>query len=572
MHQHEIVDADVVIVGGGPAGLATAIHLADLIEKHNGKVAKKETKDKSLKPNIFLVDKGSTIGSHTLSGAVVNPDAFLELLPGVSHRDIPFEELVEKDEVYYFTKNRAMKLPLHPPGMDNEGNYVISLGKIVRWLSGIAEKKGIQVFPGFTGDKLLYKNGSVAGVRTADSGIDKRGKKRKNYQPGTDVVSKLTILAEGSRGHLSSELIAQAGLDKGKNPQIYALGIKELWEVPEENFEPGQIMHVLGYPLSGEEFGGGFVYGMSPHETRPALQVAVGLVAGLDYRDPTFDPHAAFQLFKRHPKIEKILAGGKLLCYGAKTIPEGGFFSLPRLCHDGALLVGDCAGFVTLPALKGVHLAIRSGMLAAKTAYEALRQNNFSKKQLALYESLFEKSAIHRELYPSRNFRQGFRNNLFKGMGHFGMQLLTGGRGLSSSGRIEVEEDFKSYGALASFNGHTFQKRFEHELAFDNKATFDKATNVFHSGTHHDEDQPCHCVFKDEGLLKESIEKFGAPSQYYCPGNVFELVTDSKTGKKDMRQSPSNCLHCKTCDIKEPFGNVQWTPPLPGDGPEYENM
>jgi electron-transferring-flavoprotein dehydrogenase len=291
--------------------------------------------------------------------------------------------------------------------MGNHGNYVASLGKVVRWLADIAEKKGIQVFPGFSGHELIYENDAVAGVQTGDSGIDKHGNKKENYQPGTEVRSKITILAEGARGHLTKKLIEKFDLAKASNHQVYSTAVKELWEIPEGTFQPGRAMHAMGYPLTFEQFGGSFIYGLSK------TQVVVGLVVGLDYKDPTFDPHHAFQIFKKHPFVSKILEKGRMVRYGAKVIPEGGLFSMPEMYHDGVMIVGDSAGFLSMPSLKGIHLGIESGMMAAKSAFEALKKNDFSKNQLALYAELFKKSNARKDLYRVRNFRQGFKKNLF---------------------------------------------------------------------------------------------------------------------------------------------------------------
>jgi len=559
----EVVETDILIIGGGPAGLATAIHLADLIREHN---LRDPSQGVPLPFKVLLLEKGGAIGNHTLSGAVINPSTLRELLPGISENDMPFDSPVTRDEVCFLTKNRAWKIPFHPPYMDNRGNYVASLGRVVRWLSEIAEKKGVQIFPGFCAYEMLYENGRVAGVRTGDSGVDRHGKPQPNYQPGTEVRAKVTVLAEGARGHLAKHVIRTLGLDRGRNPQVYSLGVKELWEVPEGTFEAGRVVHSLGYPLDLNQFGGGFIYGLSGN------RVAVGLAVGLDYRDPTFDPHHAFQIYKKHPFVKKILAKGKILRYGAKTIPEGGLFSIPRLYHDGVLLAGDDAGFLSMPSLKGIHWAVASVMLAAKTIFRALEKNDFSSSSLSGYEALFKKSPVYRDLYPVRNFRQGFSGNMILGAVHFAAQLVTGGHGLSLRGRLRIEEDAKCYDELKRFGGRSFREKYKGEFQFDNQLTFDKVTDAFYSGAQHDEHQPCHLVVRDPAALDRSIEKFGAPCQYFCPAEVYELVTDAKTGKKEIRFHPTNCVHCKTCDIKSPYGEIEWMPPYGGEGPEYETM
>ncbi|MCM8776425.1 MAG: electron transfer flavoprotein-ubiquinone oxidoreductase [Candidatus Omnitrophica bacterium] len=569
MAVRDVVNTDVLIVGGGPAGLAAAIHLADLISDHHQKIASGERigDPHPLPFSILLIEKGGSIGSHSISGAVVNPSAFQELLPGTPLGDIPFDSSVTADEAWFLTRSHAFKLPFHPPYMANKGNYLASLGKLSRWLAGVAEKKGVQVFPGFAGRELLMDQGRVLGVCTGDSGLDKHGNKQSNYQPGTEVRAKITILAEGSRGFLAKKLIQNLELAKDSNPQIYSTGVKELWEVPAGTFKQGRVVHTLGYPLDFFQFGGGFIYGMANN------QVAVGLVVGLDYRDPTFDLHHAFQVYKRHPFIQAILQNGRILRYGAKTIPEGGWFALPKLYHHGVMIVGDSAGFLSMPSLKGIHLGIQSGMLAAKAAYQALIQNDFSEKQLSVYSELFKKSLIAKDLYRVRNFRQGFKSNLMFGAIHFGAQLATGGHGLTLTGRLTTHEDYECLDKLSKVKGRGFLEKFKNEIIFDKRLTWDKVTDVFYSGTQHDEHQPSHCLIPDPNVCRDvCIPEYGAPCQHFCPAEVYELVTDPKTARKDVRIHFTNCVHCKTCDIKDPFRNIQWVPPYGGDGPAYENL
>ena len=586
--EREVIHVDVLIVGGGPAGLAAAIRLADLARNAGTPI------------EILLIEKGSTIGAHSLSGAVVNPSALRELLPDVAETDIPFESPVTSDRVLFLTGRSAFGLPFHPPYMGNRGYYVASLGKLTRWLAGIAEKKGVQVYPGFAGHELLYEGERVVGVRTGDTGIDKQRRPRENYQPGTDIRARVTLLAEGARGHLAKGLIRRLGLDQGRNPQVYSLGVKELWEVPEGTLAPGDVIHTMGYPLRFDQFGGGFIYGYAHRH------LALGLVVGLDYADPGFDPHHAFQVYKRHPFVARLLEGGRMLRYGAKTIPEGGLFSMPRLYADGVMLLGDSAGFLSLPSLKGIHLAIHSGMLAASAAMAALAAtegghaggarpesllhsghvphpcgpgatpglagNDTSAAALARYEALFRDSPAYRDLYRVRNFRQGFRRNLFLGGLHFAAQLATGGHGLSLSGRYPIEEDCDKLRGLAEV-GRGFQARFGDAPEFDRRLTFDKATDVFHSGTRHDEHAPCHLIVPDPDKCRTlCIPKYGGPCQYFCPAEVYEIATDPKTGQRHLKLHPSNCVHCKTCDIKDPLRNIEWITPYGGDGPEYETL
>jgi electron-transferring-flavoprotein dehydrogenase len=561
MSKSEVVETDVLIVGGGVAGLATAIHLADLAAASapQGEGAK-------LAWNILVLEKGSSIGSHTLSGAVIDPSTLKELLPEVDPKDFPFESPVKKEGVYFLTRELALKAPFTPPFMGNHGNFVVSLGKMTRWLAEIAEKKGVQVYPGFSVSEMLYENGRVIGAKTIDTGVDKHGHPMDNFQAGNEIRAKITILAEGPRGSLTKALCRKLKLNENANPQVYSTGVKELWDLPEGTFEAGRIMHTLGYPFEFNHFGGGFVYGLN------GRQVVVGIAAGLDYTDPTFDSHAALQVYKRHPFIAKILEKGKLLRYGAKTIPEGGLYSLPKLCHDGVMIVGDSAGFLSMPSLKGVHLAIESGMLAAKSAFIALKENNFSAEKLGFYEKLFKKSDTFKTLSRTRNFRAGFGHGMILGAFHFATQILTGGRGLTLSGKMKTHEDAACYKKLSDVK-KPFCKDFEKELVFDKQLTFDKVTDVFFSGSKHDEEQPCHLHVPDLELCRNvCIPKYGGPCQHFCPAEVYEIVTDPKTGKKDLHLHPANCVHCKTCDIKDPFGNIEWAVPYGGDGPEYENL
>jgi len=343
------------------------------------------------------------------------------------------------------------------------------------------------------------------------------------------------------------------------NPQVYSQGVKEVWKISEGAFQPGHIVHTLGYPLDFTQFGGGFIYGLTND------LVAVGMAIGLDYKDPTLDPYQALQIYKRHPFVSAILKNGKLASYGAKTIPEGGLFAIPQLYHDNIMIVGDSAGFTAMPSLKGVHLAVRSGMLAAKTAFESFKKNDTSAKQLSLYEELFRNSAAYKELHAVRNFRQGFKFNMFLGMLQFGAQILTGGRGLQLRGRLTMEEDYKNCLTIEGLKG-------KNEPALDNIAASDKETALFYSGTKHNEEQPSHIVVPSSEICRACIAKYDAPCQRFCPADVFKIVVDPETGEKKVELHAANCLHCKTCDIKDPFENAIWNPPYGGDGPKYENM
>ena len=552
MSNANTVSTDILIIGGGPSGLATSIHLADIL-KQNG-----------LTRRILLIEKGSSIGSHILSGAVIKPEVFKHLLPDVEFSDIPFNAKVIKDSTVLLSENGALTLPVHVPYMSNAGNYTASLGQICRFLAQKAEEKGVEIYTGFAVDEILYEHGKVIGAKTIDTGVDHHGNKQENFQAGTRIEAKLTIFAEGTRGSLAKKLIKKYDLEKDKNCQIYSLGIKELWSVPEGNIKPGEVYHTMGYPLNLKEFGGGFVYGLNDNK------VAVGLVVGLEYEDPTFDAHNAFQVWKTNPFIAKFLKGGKLVEYGAKTLPEGGYYSIPKLYTDNALIVGDSAGLVAMPALKGVHLAITSGMLAAKTAADALTKNDFSEKTLSAYEASIKESVIYKDLYPVRNFRQGFSKGLIAGAFHFGTQLITGGAGFS--GQMKSHPDKDATKTLAEFKGKPFKERFKGKLEFDKVLTFDKVTDVYFSGVNHDEQQVPHVkVNNPESFNAINIKQYGAPCQFFCSSEVYELHTD-KNGHQELRIHAENCMHCKTCDIKTPGDGITWSVPNGGNGPDFQNM
>lgn len=552
MSNADTVSTDILIIGGGPSGLSTAIHLADTL-KQNG-----------LNRRILLVEKGSAIGSHILSGAVVKADIFQSLLPDVEFSEIPLNAKVNEDTMLLLSENGSFKMPIHVPYMNNKGNYTASLGQICKYLARKAEEKGVEIYPGFSVSDIMYKDGKVSGAKTIDTGVDHHGNKMENYQAGTIIEAKLTIFAEGTRGSLAKKLIKEYKLDKDKNCQIYSLGVKELWSVPEGNIKPGEVYHTMGYPLNMKEFGGGFVYGL--HDNK----VAVGLVVGLEYEDPTFDAHSAFQVWKQHPAISRFLKGGKMIEYGAKTLPEGGWFSIPKPYTDNALIVGDSAGFVAMPALKGVHLSIASGMIAAKTAARALAENDFSEKSLSRYEEAIKDSVIYKDLYPVRNFRQGFLKGLIPGALHFGTQLISGGAGFV--GRIKSHPDKDATKTLAEFKGKTFNQRFEGKLDFDKVLCFDKATDVYFSGVNHDEQQVPHVQINNPDSFAEvNIKQYGAPCQYFCSSEVYELHTD-KNGHQELRIHAENCMHCKTCDIKTPGDGITWSVPNGGNGPDFQNM
>jgi electron-transferring-flavoprotein dehydrogenase len=552
MNDNDTVSTDVLIIGGGPSGLATSIHLADTL------------KQKGENKRILLVEKGRAIGSHILSGAVIKPSVFKELLPGTDFSDIPFNAKVTKDKTVFLTEKGSITLPFHVPYMNNIGNYTASLGEICRYLAGKAEEKGVEIYTGFAVDEILYKDGKVIGARTKDTGIDHLGNRLENFQPGTRVEAKITIFAEGTRGSLAKMLIKKFNLAKDRNEQVYSLGCKELWSVPDGNIKPGEIYHTMGYPLRNEEFGGGFIYGLNDNK------VAVGLVVGLDYKDPTLDVHDAFQIWKTTPLVSGILKGGRFLEYGAKTLPEGGYYSVPKLFIDNALIVGDSAGLVAMPALKGIHLAIKSGMLAAQTAARALLNNDTSENSLQKYEELINDSFIRRDLFPVRNFRQAFSKGLIAGGLQFATQLITGGAGFL--GRLKTHPDYLTTVKLSELKKKPFKEYYKEKLEFDKILTFDKSTDVYHSGVHHDEQQVVHLhINNKENFNAVNIAQYGAPEVAFCSSEVYELHTN-KAGEKEIRIHAENCMHCKTCDIKSPGEGITWVVPNGGNGPDFQSM
>jgi electron-transferring-flavoprotein dehydrogenase len=427
-------------------------------------------------------------------------------------------------------------------------------------LGAQVEESGVDVFTGFAGAELLMEGSRVIGVRTGDKGIDKAGKPKGNFEPGIDVRAKVTILAEGARGSLTKQLVERLRLDSGRNPQVYAIGVKEVWDVPKQRDAGGWVFHTMGWPLKNEEFGGGFIYNMADGK------VSIGLVAGLDYHDPRFDPHVRFQEYKTHPFVRALLEGGSMHSYGAKTIPEGGYWALPRYYGDGFLIVGDAAGFLNAMRLKGIHLGIKSGMLAAQAAFEAVGASDVSANRLRRFEELTELSWIKEELWKTRNFHQGFERGLIAGMAETGLQMITGGRGLVNrspnvAGHTRMRQLREYYGTL------TPPPPIQN---FDRKLTFDKLTDVYHSGTAHDEDQPVHLVVVEPDICHtRCTEEYGNPCQFFCPAAVYAMAPNEQ-GQLRLEINASNCVHCKTCDIMDPYQVINWVTPEGGGGPSYD--
>ena len=552
--QREQLEADVLVIGAGPGGLSCALHLANLIEKHN-----EAKKSPSLSAeNIYVLEKGREIGAHQLSGAIMDPRGLRELLPDFE-KTAPLDTPVTGDAAYYFTESSSYKLPVTPPPLQNHGNYVVSLNKLVKWLGGLVEKKGVNLFTQFAGRELLYDKNGIAGVLTEDKGVDKNGKPKDNFTPGYELRAKVTVLAEGPRGSLTKELVSKLKLD-GLNPQVYGLGIKELWDVQPGKISTGFVAHTLGWPLSSDLYGGGWVYGLQNN------RVSLGMVVALEYHDPLFDPHEVFQKYKSHPFVKNILAGGKLIRYGAKTVPYGGWYSMPRSYVDGGLIIGDSASLLNSQRLKGIHTAIKSGMLAAETIYEALCAGDTSAKTLSAYPQTIEQSWIKKELWEVRNFHQAFHGGLYSGLVQAGLQFVTGGRGLSDP--MRNDPGYEEYTKLNRPRTLVDQSaRFKG----DGKLTFDRLTDVYHSGTRHEEDQPCHLVVLEPNICGDRcVREYGNPCQYFCPAAVYEMVTEK--GEPKLKINASNCVHCKTCDIADPYQIINWIPPEGGGGPNYEGM
>jgi electron-transferring-flavoprotein dehydrogenase len=554
--QRDELPVDVLLVGAGPANLACAIHLQRLL-------AARGIGDKT----ILVLEKAAEIGDHTLSGAVMNPRGIAELFPDWREKGFPIEAEVGYDalEVLYSReKHRRLEGVLVPPQLKNHGHVIVSLNKVVGWMKQEAEAAGVQVYAGFAAAEILFETTNdrerVVGVQTRDSGIDKHGEKKSSFQAGMNVKAPITVFGEGPRGSLAKHLVRRHKLDAGKNPQTYGTGIKELWELPAERGAEwlGRVVHTMGYPLGFDGYGGGWIYGL------PENKLSLGYVIGLDHHDARLDPHALFVQWKQHPALARILEGGKVVRYGAKTVPEGGYFAMPRLYGDGYVLVGDSAGFLNASTLKGVHLAIKSGLLAAEAIADAIASGDASSAKLARYAQLFESSWAKDELYRVRNWRQAFDQGLLFGMFDAGVQMITGGRGLSRHRPGHAD--------------HTTMRRIgESKMtkpAYDDARSMDKLTDVYHSGTIHEEDQPAHLLVVDPAICVERCTaEFGNPCQHFCPAAVYEWPKDRRPTPRDGPViNFSNCVHCKTCDIADPYGIIEWVVPEGGGGPKYVGM
>jgi electron-transferring-flavoprotein dehydrogenase len=564
--RRETMEADVLIVGGGAAGLAAALHLQNSIARHNEAVASGSSAGPAIPEQMIVVlEKGAEIGAHSLSGAVMNPVALAELMPDFREQGAPIDCAVERDAVYYLGRDFQLKFPFTPPQFKNEGNLLISLAKLNRWLGQQCEARGINVFPGFAAVEALYEGDRVVGVRTGDKGRDKNGARKANFEPGMILRAKLTIFAEGTRGSLFKKVAERLGLAKGKNPDVYEEGVKEVVQMPPGTVQAGQVIHTMGFPLY-KTMGGTFIY------TYPNDQIVVGLVGYLDTADPLFDPHRELQKLKTHPFLRKMLEGGRVIAYGGKTLPAGGWYSMPKLFANGMLVAGDSAGMVDVKRLKGIHLSIKAGMLAAETALEAIVAGDFSEARLAAYAAKVDASYIRDELWQSRNAHQALSKGILVGAPLLALQEVTGGRGLCDKMPIEHRDAQATERALEVWGADALANADNQLPKPDGTLFFDKLGSVYLTGTMHDEDSPCHLLVPNRDICREECHpKYNSPCNHFCPASVYEMVADEeRPGKKRLQINFTNCIHCKTCDIKCPFENIEWTAPEGGGGPNYK--